>query len=169
MSAAHLAIGHLIDLLNRQCAQLSSLADVAHEERAALARLSIDRLCSLNARRAQLIDMLSAVERERAGIVNELAQAWGVPVHAVTVSLAAERAGAAEGAVLRRQHQRLLELTTTVRKTMAINQRVIARFLDFTRQALSAWQQPPSAHGLYSLSGRQDAPYAGGTIVAHKG
>ena len=169
MGLAQSLVTHLIDLLNRECAQLKPLAQLGEEERTALKTLAIDRLAQINARRAQLVDAMAELEKERINVVAQLAKVWGLSSGEMTVSLVADRVGATDGVILLRQHQRLADMTAVLRKTMMVNQQAIAGFIEFTRKALGAWQQPSHADGLYAASGAWQETHAGGDFIVHKG
>lgn len=169
MGSAQSLVAHLIDLLNRECAQLKILAQVGEQERIALKCLSIDRLNQLNQQRTQSVQALASLEQERAQLTTQLARLWNLHDHDVTLSSVVTRAGATDGLILQRQHQRLQAMTSAVHRTIQINQRATAAFLEFTQKALGAWQKSAHADGLYASSGDWKGAQAGGDFLVSTG
>lgn len=169
MGSTQSLVAHLIDLLNRECAQLKILAQVGEQERIALKSLSFDRLAQLNQQRTQSVQVLGSLEQERAQLVTQLARLWNLSAHDMTVSSVVKRAGATDGLVLQRQHQRLQAMTSAVHQAMQINQRAIAAFLEFTQKTLGAWRKSGHAESLYASSGDWKEAPAGGDFLQSTG
>ncbi len=154
MQATHSAITHLFDLLGREEAQCDLLERTILEEREAIRRLAIERFATINDARTNVLRTLQFLEKERAALIDRLAEEWGIDGHAMSLSQLCARLDPPTAQGLERRHEQLAAKIRRLHREITLNAMAIAEFQRVLHGGLQAWQDGLGGEGLYSASGR---------------
>jgi len=163
------ALRELDHILRREEAQCDELAHNIQRERQVLRTMTLTDMAEVNHQRAELLNGLQLLERERTAWVTRLAGHWNLAPSTLSLSVILERLETAEAHRLETLYSRMAGKIRALRHEISINAGILNSLQIFIRKGLTVVRQATAPLGLYSGSGEPRECGMGALMFRQKG
>ena len=161
-------LSDLSDLLGKELDLYRSLLSLLQKERRTVVDCSIEDLIQINKRKENLVLKMRILEQSRQSLLEELAEAIGIPTEALTLSVLEERLEEPMATKLNILRSKLSAILQSIREANEENRVFLQHSVDFVKGSLDLIRHLTLTSPTYMASGGLDGDGCNSRFVSEK-